>query len=765
MNASRAVCLSFLLALMASFTLTLFVGAAQAQGCASGAVPCFQGLGTTFTAAAVNSNAVVAGSALTSPPVGRAATWASGTITSLGSMPSCKSPCSSGATGISASGSVVVGSGIDANGNTQAARWVNGVVGGLGYLPGCTGSCSTEATGISSDSSTVVGSGTTSNLTEAFSWSNGSLTVLQAPPATPPCAQNGGLVFCNYQANAVNSTGSVVVGWIEQISGLQPVIWTNGTPSLLVAQCFEGFCGNNGATGVNSDSSVIIGSGGVKCYIGFCGTSEAARWVNGTFNFIGFPGTCTSDSCFSEANGVSADGVTVVGTGSVGAGNLALVWTPTIGMQLVQTILTSCGGINTTGWTLTNAVAISADGKTIVGTGVDPNGATESWIARLQFSLCSAVLPTVTGISPKRGLPTGGTTVSITGTNFAGVTSVKFGATAATAFTVNSPTSITATSPAGYRAVDVTISTTSGTSATGAADQFTFLPAAHDFNGDGKSDIAWRDTAGDAGLWLMNGSQILQTGVVGNLPNVWAIVGQRDFNGDGNADFLWRDTTGDVSIWLMNGLNLSSISSFNGAPVNWSVAGTGDFNGDGKGDILWRDAAGDIVIWFLNGTSNPITSTVGNVSTNWVIAGADMNGEIFWRNNATGEVGIWVMNGGQVAQTVDFGVVPLDWTIDGLGDFDGNGSTDILWRDSSGNVGLWLMNGTQIMSTAVLGNVSANWSIAETGDYNGDSKTDILWIDKLGNVGTWFMNDASISSTTIYGNVGTAWSVQSLNAD
>jgi hypothetical protein len=43
MNVTRAVCLDFLLALMASFTLTLFVSAAQAQTCPSGVVPCFQG--------------------------------------------------------------------------------------------------------------------------------------------------------------------------------------------------------------------------------------------------------------------------------------------------------------------------------------------------------------------------------------------------------------------------------------------------------------------------------------------------------------------------------------------------------------------------------------------------------------------------------------------------------------------------------------------------------------------------------------------------
>ena len=96
----------------------------------------------------------------------------------------------------------------------------------------------------------------------------------------------------------------------------------------------------------------------------------------------------------------------------------------------------------------------------------------------------------------------------------------------------------------------------------------------------------------------------------------------------------------------------------------------------------------------MNGTTILQSAVVGNVSTNWVIAGADMNGDIFWRNTTTGDVGMWVMNGTTIAQTVDFGAVPLSWTIAGIGDFDGNGSTDILWRDTGGNVGVWLLNGT-----------------------------------------------------------------------
>ena len=335
-----------------------------------------------------------------------------------------------------------------------------------------------------------------------------------------------------------------------------------------------------------------------------------------------------------------------------------------------------------------------------------------------------------------------------------------------------------ATPPAGLQETlpAIVFAESSSGSASSACASATLLPGAtsggsvtlsdtHDFNGDGKSDVLWRDTAGDVGLWLMNGPQILQGTAFTAVPLNWSVVGQRDFNGDGKADILWRDTAGDVGLWLMNGTQIIQGGAFSAVSLNWSIVGTGDFNGDGKADILWLDNQNNVGIWFMNGTQILQGGVVGQLPTNWTVVGSDMKGDIFLRDTATGDLGMWVMNGMQIVQNVDLGPLPLNWSVAGIGDFDGNGSMDFLLRDTSGNVQIWLMNGTQVLSTTVLGNVPTSWSVAETGDFNGDGKSDILWLDNFGDVGVWFMSGVTVSSTTIFGNVGTAWSVQSLNAD
>jgi hypothetical protein len=113
---------------------------------------------------------------------------------------------------------------------------------------------------------------------------------------------------------------------------------------------------------------------------------------------------------------------------------------------------------------------------------------------------------TVTSISPAGGLAAGGTVVTITGTNFETPATVDFGPNEATNVTVESPTEIQATSPAGSGTVDVTVTTASGTSATGSADRFSYAaPTAPAFSDVPASYWAYADIETLAGKGIING--------------------------------------------------------------------------------------------------------------------------------------------------------------------------------------------------------------------------------------------------------------------
>jgi hypothetical protein len=305
--------------------------------------------------------------------------------------------------------------------------------------------------------------------------------------------------------------------------------------------------------------------------------------------------------------------------------------------------------------------------------------------------------------------------------------------------------------------------------------------ATHDFNGDTKSDIAWRDTSGNTEIWEMNGTTVINqnSSLVANVAGQWAIVGQRDFNGDGYADLLWRDTSGNVAIWEMNGTTvLNANSSFVGnMPTNWSIVGTGDFNGDGRGDLLWQDMSGNVAIWEMNGTTvlNANSSFVGNVAGQWSIKGTgDFNGDgmsdILWQDTS-GNVAIWEMNGTSILnQNASFVAnVPSQWSTKGTGDFNGDGMSDILWQDTFGNVAIWEMNGTTVLnqSNSFVANVPGQWSIQLTGDFNGDGKSDILWQDTSGNVAIWEMNGIAVlnRNSSFVANVAGQWAIQHLAAE
>ena len=134
------------------------------------------------------------------------------------------------------------------------------------------------------------------------------------------------------------------------------------------------------------------------------------------------------------------------------------------------------GSTNATSFEVSSASSITAVSPAGTGT-VDVTVTTPEGASATSPADQFAYGPNVTSVSPNHGPAGGGTSVAITGVNLSNAMAVRFGSVNATSFTVNSATSITAVSPVGTETVDVTVTTKEGTSPTGSADQFTYVPA------------------------------------------------------------------------------------------------------------------------------------------------------------------------------------------------------------------------------------------------------------------------------------------------
>ena len=101
----------------------------------------------------------------------------------------------------------------------------------------------------------------------------------------------------------------------------------------------------------------------------------------------------------------------------------------------------------------------------------------------------------------------------------------------------------------------------------------------------------------------------------------WSVAGIGDFNGDGKSDILWRNTNGSLVDWTMDGSQIANGQevTFGGSPVSldssWQIAQIGDFNGNGTSDILLRNATnGTMEEWNMNGAQMRLFIPPGDVA-------------------------------------------------------------------------------------------------------------------------------------------------------
>ncbi|MBX3376388.1 MAG: hypothetical protein KF678_05230 [Phycisphaeraceae bacterium] len=251
---------------------------------------------------------------------------------------------------LSADGSTLVGGGLSANGNEAfVMNLATRQFIGLGALQGT--AFNSVAYGVSGDGSIVVGASSFgAQETQAFRWtSTGGMQGLGYLPS-PTWLTKYSI------ADAVSADGQVIVGRSRSNNsqnGLEGFRWTQATGMVglgdLPGGSFQSF-----AFAANADGSVIVGMATIEGAPGPFGPGSASR---------------------------------------------AFIWDAQNGMRDLQATLMAAGA-PMTGWNLKEARAVSADGRTIVGTGTGPDGNTQAWIATLPPLSCYANCDGSTG-SPK----------------------------------------------------------------------------------------------------------------------------------------------------------------------------------------------------------------------------------------------------------------------------------------------------------------------------------------------------------------------------
>ena len=271
--------------------------------------------------------------------------------------------------GISRDGSTIISGYIGLDGFSTPAIWdANGAVTDLRHPSnGCTdiGNSWGSGYGLNSSGTAAVGLAWTCTAAEGFLWTAKRGNLSLGHPAGNHSSR----------ASAISANGKVIVGFWEDPTGpRRPVRWVGGTHDLFLGNTPIGE-----ATAVNSNGSQIVGQtpDGTGNSVAFLYSDAAGLLSLGTISH--------SPTDQSIANAISDNGRVIGWSGDpFGKGIKAFIWTSSLGLKDLATVLKRMGANIPAGTTLTTALSISADGSTMVGQYVDSQFNFGNWMVHIR---------------------------------------------------------------------------------------------------------------------------------------------------------------------------------------------------------------------------------------------------------------------------------------------------------------------------------------------------------------------------------------------
>ncbi|MBQ9787759.1 MAG: hypothetical protein IJW33_06290 [Lentisphaeria bacterium] len=178
----------------------------------------------------------------------------------------------------------------------------------------------------------------------------------------------------------------------------------------------------------------------------------------------------------------------------------------------------------------------------------------------------------------------------------------------------------------------------------------------------------------------------------------------------------------------------------------------GDIDGNGMADVLMNISRkthrdfGASGAWLIQSNQ---TAKWGNLST--LKDGGEIMGigtldsskdtdDIFVYDSQNRTVGAWVTNDkGNVAGWKTVTKLNNVTEVIGLGDFNGDGETDLLMKTTSGDIGCFYTDGPKT-GWNYFQSVGKEWEVVAVGDFNDDGRSDLVLKHDAGFAGCWLTN-------------------------
>ena len=132
----------------------------------------------------------------------------------------------------------------------------------------------------------------------------------------------------------------------------------------------------------------------------------------------------------------------------------------------------------------------------------------------------------------------------------------------------------------------------------------------------------------------------------------------------------------------------------------------------------------------------------------------------------SGNVEEWIMSNGQVGAGVGPGSIPGDYEVAAIGNFTGNGTSDILWQSpSTRDVTEWVVSNAAWAGSVDFGTAPAGLQIAGAGNFFGDNApSDVLWLNpNTGETDLWEMSSGHWAGSANVGTIpGSGWKVAAI---